>query len=102
MSITDGAMLVLSQTELARAAPVVGAGIGTAVVAEVARRLGRGYVGFADLIDAAPQVRERASQCGPAAALAALASQSVTATTQSREWDIRQMSRAAGTSALVN
>ena len=74
-SIADGAMLVLSQTELGRAAPVVGAGIGTAVVAEVARRLGRGYVGFADLIDAAPQVRERAAQCGPAAALAALASQ---------------------------
>jgi (4-(4-[2-(gamma-L-glutamylamino)ethyl]phenoxymethyl)furan-2-yl)methanamine synthase len=74
-SIVDGAMLALSQTELDPAAPVVAAGIGTAVVAEVARRLGRRYVGFADLIDAAPQVRERAAQCGPAAALAALASQ---------------------------
>jgi probable H4MPT-linked C1 transfer pathway protein len=74
-SIADGAMLVLSQAELGPAAPVVGAGIGTRVVEEVARRLGRSYVGFSDLIDAAPQIRERAAQCGPAAALAALASQ---------------------------
>jgi probable H4MPT-linked C1 transfer pathway protein len=74
-SIADGAMLVLSQAELSPTAPVVGAGIGTAVVEEVARRLRRTCIGFADLIDAAPQVRERATQCGPAAALAALASQ---------------------------
>jgi uncharacterized hydantoinase/oxoprolinase family protein len=74
-SIADGAMLVLSQAELGAAAPVMGAGVGTAVVEEVARRLRRAYIGFADLIDAAPQVRERAAQCGPAAALAALASQ---------------------------
>jgi probable H4MPT-linked C1 transfer pathway protein len=74
-AITDGAMLVLSQAELDPEAAIVGAGIGTAVVDEVARRLGRPYIGFADLIDAAPQVRERAAQCGPAAALAALASQ---------------------------
>ncbi len=73
--IVDGAMLVLSQAELGPTAPVVGAGIGTAVVEEVARRLQRAYIGFADLIDVAPQVRERAAQCGPAAALAALASQ---------------------------
>ncbi|MBV8746676.1 MAG: H4MPT-linked C1 transfer pathway protein [Xanthobacteraceae bacterium] len=74
-SIADGAMLVLSQAELDAAAPVVGAGIGIAVVEEVARRLGRSYIGFADLIDAAPLAREHAAQCGPAAALAALASQ---------------------------
>ena len=74
-SIADGAMLVLSHAELGPTAPVVGAGIGTAVLEEVARRLGRAYAKFADLIDAAPQVRERAAQCGPAAALAALASQ---------------------------
>ncbi len=74
-SIADSAMLVLSQAELDVAAPIVGAGIGTAVVEEIARRLGCSYVGFADLIDAAPHVRARAAQCGPAAALAALASQ---------------------------
>ena len=75
-AITDGAMLVLSQAELGPEAPVVGAGIGTSLVVEVAHRVGRSCVGFADLIDAAPHVRERAAQCGPAAALAALASQS--------------------------
>lgn len=74
-TIVDGAMLVLSQAELGPTAPVVGAGIGTTVLEEVTRRLGRSYTKFADLIDAAPQVRERAAQCGPAAALAALASQ---------------------------
>jgi probable H4MPT-linked C1 transfer pathway protein len=73
-AVTDGVMLVLSRTTLPRAAPVVGAGIGTQVIAEVARRLGRPYVGFATLLDASPAVGELASQCAPAAALAALAS----------------------------
>ena len=68
-------MLVLSHTALGPTAPVIGAGIGTPVLEEVTRRLGRSYTKFADLIDAVPQVRERAAQCGPAAALAALASQ---------------------------
>jgi probable H4MPT-linked C1 transfer pathway protein len=74
-SVADGAMLVLSQAVLDPAAPVVGAGIGTAVLEEIARRLGRSYIKFANMIDAAPQMRERAAQCGPAAALAALASE---------------------------
>jgi (4-(4-[2-(gamma-L-glutamylamino)ethyl]phenoxymethyl)furan-2-yl)methanamine synthase len=73
-AIVDGAMLVLSRAKLDAAAPVVGAGIGVAVIAELARRLGRAYLPFDGLLDAAPAVRTRASQCAPAAALAVLAS----------------------------
>jgi hypothetical protein len=40
----------------------------------VARRLGRTYVAFESILDVAPDARERASHCAPAAALAALAS----------------------------
>jgi hypothetical protein len=73
-SITDGALLVLSRGVLPADAPILGAGIGDAVVREVARRLGRRHVGFDTLLDVAPEARERASQCAPAAALAVLAS----------------------------
>jgi (4-(4-[2-(gamma-L-glutamylamino)ethyl]phenoxymethyl)furan-2-yl)methanamine synthase len=73
-SIIDGAMLVLSHGALPADAPILGAGIGDAVVRKVARRLGRPHVGFATLLDVAPEARERASQCAPAAALAVLAS----------------------------
>jgi len=73
-TVTDGAMLVLSRAMLPPSAPVVGAGIGIEVIAEVARRLSRPYVGFATLLDASPTVGGLATQCAPAAALAALAS----------------------------
>jgi probable H4MPT-linked C1 transfer pathway protein len=72
-SVVDAAMLVLSAAALPAEAPIVGAGIGEAVIGEVARRLGRAYVSFASLLDVAPQARERASHCAPAAALAVLA-----------------------------
>ena len=73
-TIIDGAMLVLSHGALPADAPVLGAGIGDTVVREVARRLGRRHVGFDTLLNVAPEARERASQCAPAAALAVLAS----------------------------
>jgi (4-(4-[2-(gamma-L-glutamylamino)ethyl]phenoxymethyl)furan-2-yl)methanamine synthase len=73
-TITDAALLVLSRGELPAEAPVVAAGIGTAVVAEVARRIGRTSIGFETLLDATPQARIPASHCAPAAALALLAS----------------------------
>jgi probable H4MPT-linked C1 transfer pathway protein len=73
-TIVDGAMLVLSRGEVPADAPILGAGIGDAVVREVARRLGRSYVPFNSMLDVAPDARERASQCAPAAALASLAS----------------------------
>jgi uncharacterized hydantoinase/oxoprolinase family protein len=68
-------MLVLSRGNMLADAPVLGAGIGDAVVREVARRLGRNYVSFDRILDVAPDARERASHCAPAAALASLASE---------------------------
>jgi probable H4MPT-linked C1 transfer pathway protein len=73
-AIYDSAMLVFSQAAVRADAPVVGAGIGETVLREVARRLGRGYLGFDDLISVAPDARQAALQCAPAAALALIAS----------------------------
>lgn len=72
-SVVDGALLVLSSAGLPAHAPVVAAGVGAAVVVEVARRLGRAPVRFETLLDIAPPARARASHCAPAAALAVLA-----------------------------
>jgi probable H4MPT-linked C1 transfer pathway protein len=72
-AIHDAAMLVVSAAALPDDAPVVGAGIGAAVVAEAARRLQRPCVAFDSLIDAAPEARIGAAQCAPAAALALVA-----------------------------
>ena len=71
---TDGAMLVLSQGSLPAGAPIVAAGVGAAVVREVARRLGRDSVDFGSVLDVAPRARPAASDSAPAAALAVLAS----------------------------
>jgi (4-(4-[2-(gamma-L-glutamylamino)ethyl]phenoxymethyl)furan-2-yl)methanamine synthase len=73
-AIIDGAMQVASAAQVARHAPIVGAGIGAGVVAEVARRLGGSFIAFESLLDVVPQARDAASQCAPAAALALLAS----------------------------
>jgi probable H4MPT-linked C1 transfer pathway protein len=71
-AVTDAAMLVLSRGELDPAAPVVAAGIGRAVIGEIARRLGRTSIGFESLLAVAPHARAWASHCAPAAALALL------------------------------
>jgi probable H4MPT-linked C1 transfer pathway protein len=73
-AISDAAMLVLSQHALPAEAPMVGSGIGEMVLREVARRLGRPYVGFDTLISVEPSARAAALQCAPAAALAIIAS----------------------------
>jgi probable H4MPT-linked C1 transfer pathway protein len=72
-AIIDGAMLVASGAMVARNAPIVGAGSGAGAVAEVARRMGRKFIAFETLLDVVPEVRDAASQCAPAAALALLA-----------------------------
>ena len=72
-TITDAALLVVSRGELPGEAPIVAAGIGGAIIGEVARRLGRTCVGFESLLDVAPHARAAASHCAPAAALALLA-----------------------------
>jgi (4-(4-[2-(gamma-L-glutamylamino)ethyl]phenoxymethyl)furan-2-yl)methanamine synthase len=66
--ITDAASLRLSRNDVAVAAPVVAAGVGEGLAAEVARRLGRPCLGFSSLI-AAPA---EASHCAPAVAVALL------------------------------
>ncbi len=72
-AVTDGAALALSRGRLPAEAPTVVAGAGAATLREVARRLGRDCIPFENLIEAAPEVRRAASNCAPAAALAALA-----------------------------
>ena len=61
-AIIDGAMLVASAGPLPPDAPIVGAGIGSGLVREVARRLGRSYVPFEELLKVEPRARE----CGVA------------------------------------
>jgi probable H4MPT-linked C1 transfer pathway protein len=73
-AIIDGAMQVMSAAQVSRNAPIVGAGIGAGIVAEVARRIGARFIAFETLLDVAPEARDAASQCAPAAALALLAS----------------------------
>jgi probable H4MPT-linked C1 transfer pathway protein len=72
--IVDAAALVLSRGLLPPDAPFVACGIGTSVIAEVARRLDRRCIGFASLIAATPEARSEASRHAPAAALALIAS----------------------------
>jgi probable H4MPT-linked C1 transfer pathway protein len=66
--ISDAAFLRLSVGDLDADAPVVAAGIGEIVGAEIARRFRRPCIGFASLIAA----RAEASHCAPAAAVALL------------------------------
>ncbi|HEY6256131.1 MAG TPA: hydantoinase/oxoprolinase family protein [Xanthobacteraceae bacterium] len=72
-AVVDGARLVLSSRTLTADAPIVAAGIGDAVVGEVAQRLGRKHIAFGTMLDVAPEARDRASHCAPATALALLA-----------------------------
>jgi probable H4MPT-linked C1 transfer pathway protein len=75
-AIADAVMLVISSCIATSAAPVIAAGIGVGVVAEVARRLELSWERFDELLDVAPEEREAVCYCAPAAALTALASQS--------------------------
>ena len=58
---------------LAPSAPVIGAGCGRFVAKVLAERLGRPYLDFAEIIDAAPEAREMAARGAPAVAIALLA-----------------------------
>jgi (4-(4-[2-(gamma-L-glutamylamino)ethyl]phenoxymethyl)furan-2-yl)methanamine synthase len=69
--IADAAALRLSRNDVAAAAPVVAAGVGESLAADVARRLRRPCVRFSSLIGAAAE----ASHCAPAVAVALLAAQ---------------------------
>jgi (4-(4-[2-(gamma-L-glutamylamino)ethyl]phenoxymethyl)furan-2-yl)methanamine synthase len=72
-AIADAAMLVLSRCVAASGGPVVAAGIGVGVAAEVAQRLELSCQRFDELLDVVPQARDTVCHCAPAAALTALA-----------------------------
>ena len=74
-AITDAVMLVISRSIATSAAPVIAAGIGVGVIAEVARRLELSWERFDELLDVAPEASEAVCYCAPAAALTALASE---------------------------
>ena len=66
---------VLSGVDVPSAAPVVGAGTGRFLAAEIARRFGRPYRGFDDTIKTStPDLRSLASDIAPAVAVALLLS----------------------------
>lgn len=73
-SIYNSAMLVMSGCAAISAEPIVAAGIGLSIIAEVARRLGCACATFDELLDVAPEARAVVCHCAPAAALAVLAS----------------------------
>jgi (4-(4-[2-(gamma-L-glutamylamino)ethyl]phenoxymethyl)furan-2-yl)methanamine synthase len=72
-AIADAAMLVMSRCVAVSAGPVIAAGIGVGVVAEVAQRLGLSCQRFDELLDVVPEARDTVCHCAPAAALTALA-----------------------------
>lgn len=71
--IFDAAALVLSRGLIEAAAPIVGGGVGRQMIKELARRLDRPFIAFADLIEVSPQARDKASDCAPASAVALVA-----------------------------
>jgi uncharacterized hydantoinase/oxoprolinase family protein len=73
-AIVDAVMLVRSSCIATTVAPVIAAGIGVGIVAEVSRRLGVSLERFDELLEVIPEARDAVSHCAPAAALTALAS----------------------------
>ena len=71
--IEEAARALLAREGLPPEAPVVGAGCGRFVAKALADTLGRQYLDFAEIIDAAPEAREMAARCAPAVAVALLA-----------------------------
>ncbi|MGJ0508428.1 MAG: hydantoinase/oxoprolinase family protein [Methylocystis sp.] len=70
--IEDQMALLSSRDAVAPHAPLVGAGVGRALVARMATAQGRAYRDFADLIDAPAALAAAAGDCAPAAAIALL------------------------------
>ena len=74
-SLERAAERILSRDLLDDAAPLVGAGIGRFLLADLAARLARPYRDFATLVDGPDEVREHAARSAPATALALLAAE---------------------------
>lgn len=71
-SIVEGAEQVLAAVPLPSDAMIITAGIGAEVAAQVSALLGRRSITFGTLIEASPQLRDWATRCAPAVALALL------------------------------
>ncbi len=76
-TIADGLQQVLSRARLPADAPLVGAGCGKFLVAELARRVDRPWCDLAALLPAAPQLAAAAAVAAPAAAVALLAAETI-------------------------
>jgi probable H4MPT-linked C1 transfer pathway protein len=72
--IEDQIAILMSREAIAQDAPIVGAGVGRAVLAKLARTQERAYRDFDEFIDAAPRLKRAAGDCAPAAAIALLPS----------------------------
>ena len=70
--IEEAARAVSAREALPAEAPVVGAGCGHFMARQLAKRLGRTYVNFAEIINAAPEACEMAARCAPAVSVALL------------------------------
>lgn len=73
--IVADAQVLIGREALPPEAPIIGAGCGRFLAAELATRLDRPYRDFADMIDCEDDARDMAATCAPAAALALLAEQ---------------------------
>jgi uncharacterized hydantoinase/oxoprolinase family protein len=71
--IEHAARALAERDILPSSAPVIGAGCGRFAARALAERLGRPYLDFAEIVDAAPEAREMAARCAPAVAVALLA-----------------------------
>ncbi|MFY9627060.1 MAG: hydantoinase/oxoprolinase family protein [Methylocystis sp.] len=72
--IEDAVALIESRAPEMAGAPIVGAGVGRALLARWARREARAYADFDEFIPAAAEAKTAASDCAPACAVALLAS----------------------------
>jgi probable H4MPT-linked C1 transfer pathway protein len=70
--IEAAARVLIAREALGQDAPIIGAGCGRFLAARLAEQLGRPYRDFAESVDCAPEAREMAALCAPAAALAML------------------------------
>jgi probable H4MPT-linked C1 transfer pathway protein len=72
-AIERAARAVAERESLPAEAPVAGAGTGRFLAKQLATRLGRPYIDFADLAGSAAEAREMTARCAPAASAALLA-----------------------------
>ncbi len=74
--LQDAAATVLSRFPLPAEAPVLAAGVGRFMIADLAARLRRPYLDFASLVSGDAAIADRAACCAPASALALLSLES--------------------------